>query len=211
MTGNNGAETCPPDNQPPDEAVLEAIAGGEVDAFEVLVRRHSRAVFGIVSRRVPAGDVEDVAQQVFVSAFRSLGDYGGRQPFEHWIARIARRRSCDYWRTQERRQRCEVLDTPDADGRNRQTERADVRMAETAYADEKRRLHAAGRVEEALLVLGEEDRVLMEHIYFEDLPLREVAAALGWSLVNVKVKAHRLRKRLHAVLTAMDKQEGKAR
>jgi len=43
-----------------------------------------------------------VAQDVFVGAFRSLATYGGRQPFAHWLARIARRRCCDYWRDQER-------------------------------------------------------------------------------------------------------------
>lgn len=190
-----------------DQDALAAVAEGDTDAFGILVSRHSRAIFAIISRRIPSMDVEDVAQQVFLSAFRSLRDYQGKQPLVHWLARIARRRTCDYWREYERRARHEAPDTTGADGRNHQVEAAEIRNAKAVYVEDQARRDAVSRIEEALGKLSVEERMLMEYIYFEDLPLREVAHAFGWTLVKVKVKAHRTRKRLHTLLDAIARKE----
>lgn len=78
-----------------DGTAIRQVLAGEVDRFEVLLRKYSDRVFSMVGRKVPAGDVAAVAQEVFVSAFRSLGSFEAVQPFEHWLARIVRRRCCD--------------------------------------------------------------------------------------------------------------------
>jgi RNA polymerase sigma-70 factor (ECF subfamily) len=51
-------------------------------------------------------------------------------------------------------------------------------------------------VQRALSGLDPEDRLLVECIYFEDMPLKEVAATLDWSLAKVKVRAFRARRKL---------------
>lgn len=175
-----------------DGAVIQAVLAGQVDRFEVLVNRYSRAVFCIVQRRVPAGEIENVAQDVFISAFRSLHTYFPRRPFEHWLSQIARRRCYDYWRS---RQYPVMVEWNPAD----KTHPASAAAAEKAcqdFEDKHHRQDAADAVHQALSGLSPEDRVLVECIYFEELPLKETAAILEWSVVKTKVRAMRVRRKL---------------
>lgn len=192
MTDENGAFQSMHTQEAPDWAVVQEVTAGDVDAFEILLRRHSASVFRIVSRRIPRNDIEAVAQDVFVGAFRSLGTYEGRQPFENWIAIIARRRCCDYWRERERRGDL-------AHAGLRETESVEVDVAGQAFRRDNDRKRNADLIRESLHRLGCDDRALIESIYFEDLPLKEVAASFGWSLVKVKVRVHRIRRRLRDI------------
>ncbi len=69
---------------------MEAVLGGDRDAFRVLVERDSAAVVRACHRIL--GDLheaEDVAQEAFVTAFRSLSTWRGDGPFGAWLTRIA--------------------------------------------------------------------------------------------------------------------------
>jgi len=181
-----------------DLDIVRLVRNGQVDAFEVLLRRHSPRVFQSVGRRVPTGDVETVAQDVFLSAFRSLDTYRGRQPFEHWLMRIALRRCCDYWRGRERN-RESTGPAMDEDGPD-WMELVSRDLSREEFDRGRAREDAIETVQAVLARLDPEDRALVEGIYFEDRPLRELAAALNWSLAKVKVRAHRARRKLRAML-----------
>jgi RNA polymerase sigma-70 factor, ECF subfamily len=190
-----------------DLTVIKRVMGGEVDAFERLLRKYSVRVMTAVGRKIPAEDIELVAQDVFLSAFRSLGTYEAVQPFEHWLARIVRRRCCDYWRERERRCRTETVSIDEP-------EHAGVDFAISGEARKRRlgdhaREDAAAAVHQALGKLNAEDRALMEAVYFEDVPLKEMAGTLGWSLVKTKVRAHRARHKLRVIMETMSGNEVK--
>jgi RNA polymerase sigma-70 factor (ECF subfamily) len=73
-----------------DAAIVAAILDGDRDAYRVLVERESRAVVRACVRVL--GDLqeaEDVAQEAFVSAYRSLGSWRADGPFGAWLSRIA--------------------------------------------------------------------------------------------------------------------------
>ena len=69
--------------------LVRASLGGDSEAFSRLVRRHERRVFKLIGRffRQPE-DVEDVAQDVFLTVWRKLATYRAKAPFEHWITRV---------------------------------------------------------------------------------------------------------------------------
>ena len=182
----------------PDADIVKRAASGDADAFETLLRQHSRPVFATVARRVPADAVEFVAQEVFVSAFRSLGLYEPDRPFEHWLLRIARRRCCDYWR--KRRRNRETSNTALSDEQFEWLERASAGVSQDVFKQDGRRAETVEVVQHALGQLGPEDRTLIECIYFEELPLKEVAATLNWSLPKVKVRAFRARQKLRQII-----------
>jgi RNA polymerase sigma-70 factor (ECF subfamily) len=75
----------------PDEGFLVARARrGDAAAFEELVRRHQRRVYAVARRIVRAHDVaDDVSQEAFVRAWRSLDRFEAGRPFAPWICRIA--------------------------------------------------------------------------------------------------------------------------
>lgn len=184
-----------------DGDIITQVLGDDVDAFDILLRRHGDRIFKIVARRVRAEDVESVAQEVFVSAFRSLRSYEGKQPFENWLARIARRRCCDYWRHQKRRLPAEMV--PLDVNQRVWLEQVSSSLSVEAFERECERKEAIEIMQAAMLQLNAEDRALIESIYFEDVPFREVAATFGWSLAKVKVRAYRVRNRLHRVVERM--------
>src|SRR5882724_2671122 len=74
-------------------ADVQAAQAGDGEAFARLVRRHAARVIRLVGRfaRSPA-DLDEIAQDVFVEAHRSLSRYRGEAPLEHWLSRIATRR-----------------------------------------------------------------------------------------------------------------------
>jgi len=203
MTENAASLTFVDMNE--DQAVIGKIMGGNVDAFEGLLRKYSTKVFSMVGRKVPREDVETVAQDVFLSAFRSLGTYEAIQPFENWLARIARRRCCDYWRDRQRRNAVESGSMDDLDCQ--WVEKALSGVSRDRQEQEAVRQDTADVLQRALARLDAEDRTLMESVYFEDVPLKEVAATLEWSLVKTKVRAHRARKKLRLIIEALFRNE----
>jgi RNA polymerase sigma factor (sigma-70 family) len=85
-----------------DAKVIRSILEGAVNDFELLVHRYKGKIGRIVAPRVRPGDVEDVTQQTFVRAFKALGSFGGRAPFENWLSKLAVHCCYDYWRRQQR-------------------------------------------------------------------------------------------------------------
>jgi RNA polymerase sigma-70 factor, ECF subfamily len=77
-----------------DRQLVDAVLAGDGDAYRVLVERASDTVLGICRRIVRDPDeAEDVAQDAFIQAYRSLAAWRGDGPFEAWVRRIAMRRA----------------------------------------------------------------------------------------------------------------------
>lgn len=85
-----GAGAPPQDGVPDDRDVVRAVLDGDREAFRILVDRESAAVVRACYRVL--GDMheaEDVAQEAFVTAYRSLASWRADGPFGAWLARIA--------------------------------------------------------------------------------------------------------------------------
>ena len=73
-----------------DAALVRRSLGGDQEAFGVLVSRHARSILSVTSRMLgPAADAEDVAQDTFVAAFKSLANFQFDAKFSTWLYRIA--------------------------------------------------------------------------------------------------------------------------
>jgi RNA polymerase sigma-70 factor, ECF subfamily len=81
-----------------DTALVEAARDGNRGAFGRLYDRYARMVHGILLARVPRGEVDDLVQDVFLSALRQLRSLRDAAAFGGWLARIARNRAHDYFR-----------------------------------------------------------------------------------------------------------------
>lgn len=184
-----------------DEEIIGRVLGGDTDAFGGLVERYREHVFRIVGRRVPRDDAGEVAQDVFVRAFTSLGRFEGRGPFGHWLSKIAVRAALDYWRERYRSREApmsaltvdhrEWLEKSLADGSGSSFEAGESRML------------ARDLMMHALAELSPADRAVIELVHLEERPVAEAAEILGWTAVNVKVRAHRARKKLRAAVERM--------
>ena len=73
-----------------DAALVRRSLGGDQEAFGVLVSRHARSILSVTSRMLgPSADAEDVAQETFVAAFKSLASFQFGAKFSTWLYRIA--------------------------------------------------------------------------------------------------------------------------
>jgi RNA polymerase sigma-70 factor (ECF subfamily) len=73
-----------------DAALVRRSLSGDQEAFGVLVSRHARSILSVTSRMVgPTADAEDIAQETFVAAFKSLASFQFDAKFSTWLYRIA--------------------------------------------------------------------------------------------------------------------------
>jgi RNA polymerase sigma-70 factor, ECF subfamily len=85
---------------------------GEVRAFEALVRRYRKRIFALALHMTrSASEADDIAQEVFLKAFRALPQFEGRSQFFTWVYRMAVNRSLNARRDRARRGE-EGLDDP---------------------------------------------------------------------------------------------------
>src|SRR3954465_11661583 len=79
-------------------ATIRAVVGGDRDAFSRLYADYVRMVHAILLGRVPGRDVDDLVQDVFLSAYLRLRELRDPAAFGGWLATIARNRAVDYFR-----------------------------------------------------------------------------------------------------------------
>lgn len=172
-----------PESARRDRDWVEASVAGDPDAFSRLVLQHQHHVFRLAGRFfVQQADVEDVAQETFLTAWSKLSRYKARAPFEHWLTRVCLR--CCYAKLRRERHRKDESPLP----------------YDLAMTDSDR--DAGIEVERLLQRLTPDDRFVLLMLDGEGWSVAEIVEKIGWSRSNVKVRAHRARKRLRAYLEA---------
>ena len=178
--------------------LLERIRNGAPDEFAEIVRRHQSRVFAILHRyERDLHKVEDLAQETFFKAWRSLDQFDSRAPFEHWLARIAVRVALDHLR-REKRRRHEIA-LPDLG-----EDALDWLRHDDGKSDLDSRL-AREILDAALRELSPADRVVITMQEIEGRSIREISAATGASGVAVRVRALRARAKLKRALERLSK------
>ena len=81
-----------------EAALVERVRAGDRDAFGQLYDRFGRLVHGILLARVPYGEVDDLVQDVFLTALRKIDTLRDAAAFGPWLAMITRNRAMDYHR-----------------------------------------------------------------------------------------------------------------
>src|ERR671912_1614356 len=81
-----------------DGKLVRAARGGDQSAFNALYERYGRVVHGLLLSRVSRDEVDDLVQDVFLTAWKRLVDLRDPEAFGGWIAMIARNRATDFHR-----------------------------------------------------------------------------------------------------------------
>lgn len=179
------------------EAVRRVLAG-DVEAFAAIVNTHQRLIAADLARRLPAQDVQEVAQDAFLRAYRALPSYRGDAPFRVWLLRIARHAAMDFWRRKYRR-RERLFSELDDPTRVRMEHTRQARLAE-AQADADAAEAAREQLDAALRRLSPDDRAVITLVELEERSMEDAAHRLGCGLSAAKVRAFRARRRLRKIL-----------
>lgn len=167
---------------------LDRARRGDPRAFESLARAHERALYGHVARILgPGADAEDVVQDAFVSAWRSLSGFEGTS-FKAWLFRIARNRAIDVIRAQNRRAELPLdpPDDPDGDASWAEPVATGPELAEIAAGRE-----AFAAVEAALTVVPVEQRDALLLRDVEGFSYEEIATITVSEIGTVKSRIFR--------------------
>jgi RNA polymerase sigma-70 factor, ECF subfamily len=193
-----------------DRAIIERVRHGDINAFADLLTRYRAWVFAIVLKHVPPEHAKELAQDIFVEAYKSLPTYRGVAEFRHWLAGIAVRQCWTFWRRARRRPVCCV---PNDLSNETQTwlEQAGRMESRELFDRQTSRQAASELLAYALERLSADDRTLITLIHIEERPVREVARLMAWSPVNVKVRAYRARRQMRRIITTLRKHEEELR
>jgi RNA polymerase sigma-70 factor, ECF subfamily len=186
---------------PQDSEIVYRILNGDGNAYRLLMDRYKNHALKIIKRRVPASEVEDVAQEVFVKAYQSLSGFDPESHFQKWLSTITVRTCHDYWRRYYR-----TREIPMSTLTEKHQKWLKGVMTSKADTSAEKRLHQAEAGEIlnwALSQLSPKDRSVMELVYLEGKTGREAAELLGWSQANVKVRTFRIRKKLRNMLSSI--------
>jgi RNA polymerase sigma-70 factor (ECF subfamily) len=185
-------------DEPSDDKMIGRIITGEVNAFEPLMKKYKNHVLKIVMKHTPRQNAEEITQDVFVRAFQSLKTYKGKSGFKYWLSSIAIRTCYDFWRNAYRSR--EIPMSKLTETQQTWLENAIGDDSTLSFEETWSRKEAKEVLDWGLNQLSPEDRMVVELIYLEGLSGKEAAELLGWSLVNVKVRSHRSRKKLEKLL-----------
>jgi RNA polymerase sigma-70 factor (ECF subfamily) len=183
------------------ELVASALRGSQ-DAFRELVRRFERPVYSLVLRMVqdPA-TAEDLAQEVFVKAFRRLDSYDSRWKFSSWLFKIAHNTTIDHLR-RGTPETVPLEAGEDDDGRGGLAAvLADDTVEDPRAAAERRDLGRS--LERAIRRLRPDYREAVLMFYVHGSSYQEICEATGQPLGTVKTNLHRARKELAQAMTGL--------
>jgi len=171
--------------------LLASAQGGNLLAFDEIVRRYQRRVYSTALRIVRRHDLaDDVTQEAFLRAHRALASYDRGRPFGPWICRIAANLAINHVRSPEARE--EALDEAALD--------RSPAAASDGPLDALLEKEARSVLEEAVGRLPAEQRAVFVLRTFEDLSYKEIAIALDLSVGTVMSRLSRAREKLRGAL-----------
>ncbi|HUI88279.1 MAG TPA: sigma-70 family RNA polymerase sigma factor [Anaerolineales bacterium] len=154
-----------------DELLIQKFKDGNADAFTALYERHLASVYNRVRYVVPEEEVEDITQEVFIAAVKSIHTFRGEAQFGTWLRTLTNYKVAEYYRKRNRKR--EALQVP--------LSASIVRDGDTAHLMEERIA-----VRKALNQISESYREVILLRFAEGLQFHEIAELTGLSLEATK-------------------------
>ncbi len=182
-----------------DNEIISQVLNGNQQAYAVLVNRHQNYVFTLSLRMVKSReDAEEVAQDVFIKAYKYLADFRGSSKFTTWLYTIVNNTCISFLRKKkleihslDNEKVFELADNHDSGMR-------------ANLVEQKSRI---GMVNNAISLLNPADAEVVTLFYQAEQSLEEMAQILGIEVNAAKVRLHRARARLKEKMETHFKEE----
>ena len=173
---------------PEDIDIIARVLNGDHNAYSALVERYQNYVFTISLRYVKAReDAEEVSQDIFIKAYRSLADFRGTAKFSTWLYTVVNTTCITFLR--KKRLEVQSLDNEKV-----------FEMAENKdsgfNANQVEQKSRVGMVNQAIGLLNPDDAEIITLFYKNEQSLEEIGQILGLEPNTAKVRLHRARTRL---------------
>ena len=171
--------------------LIDKITHGDEDAFAQLMELYAQGVYTLIVRVTRCEkDAEELTQDVFIKVYNHIGKFAGKSSFSTWLYRIAYNIAISYSRRQK--QPTYTID----EGRLRSVELNDVERMEASTDDA-----TINALTIAIDKLESQERALISLFYYQERSIAECATIMGQSENNIKVRLHRIRKKLYLLIT----------
>ena len=177
---------------------IKRILAGETNLFSYFVNSYSNSIYLLIVRIVQTNeDAEELTQDSFLKAFKKLDSFKGDCSFSTWLFRIA-------YNTAISATRKKKIVFPTVD--ETMMESVPDEAIETFFDEDENEIKLQ-KLEEAISKLNVEEKTLITLFYTEDKSVAELARVLDLTPENVKVKLHRVRKKLYVLMTKGNENE----
>lgn len=173
---------------PSDIEIISMVLKGDKQAYAGLVNRYQNYVFTLVLRFIKSReDAEEVSQDIFVKAYRSLADFRGASKFSTWLYTIVNTTCITFLRKKK-------LDIQSLDNEAvfEKVENHDSGFS----ANQVEQKSKVNMVNSAISMLSHDDSEILTLFYKAEQSLEEISRILGMEPNTVKVRLHRARTRL---------------
>lgn len=155
-----------------DNELVEAVRGGDLEAFDELMRRYERLVYRVAVSFVSTPEnAFDVTQTVFLKAYRGLGSFRSEANLKTWLLRITHNEAINFLRSASGREA----------GHERIEAFADVLPGRDSQESDLLARERRAELEKAMGKLNERYRLAVVLRYFQGLDIAEISAVLGCS------------------------------
>jgi RNA polymerase sigma-70 factor (ECF subfamily) len=183
---------------PSDLELVHRSQAGDFAAYEELIRRYHRRVYGLVYSMVSSReDAEDLVQEIFIKAWKALGHFREQAGFYTWIYRIALNRTINF-RRRRNRSKAVTFDEFDPDIKTSESYR------EFSSKGSVLRKMSLGefqdKMNKALLTLSEKHRAVVIMHDIQEMPHANIAKVMGCSEGTVRSRLFYAHKQLQAAL-----------
>lgn len=179
-----------------DQQLVQRVQKGDSRAFDLLVLKYQHKIFGLISRYVnDADEVQDVAQEAFIKAYRALPRFRGDSAFYTWLYRIAINTAKNHLVSRSRRPPGRDVEVEDAEYYEGGAALRDIENPENALFGAE--LKAV--VEAAIAELPEDLRAAVTLREFDGLSYEDIADVMECPVGTVRSRIFRARE-------AIDKQ-----
>ncbi|MCD9096326.1 RNA polymerase sigma factor RpoE [Luteimonas fraxinea] len=173
-----------------DEELVKRVQAGDTAAFDLLVRKYQHRIAALIGRYVSDwSEVQDVAQETFIRAYRALGNFRGDAQFYTWLHRIAVNTAKNYLVAHNRRPPTDDIDIEDAEHFE-----SGIRLRDSDTPErELMRQQLEQTVMRAVEALPEELRVAINLREVDGLSYDEIAERMGCPIGTVRSRIFRAR------------------
>lgn len=174
-----------------DQQLVERVQRGDKAAFDLLVVKYQRKIFRLLSRLIrDTAEIEDVAQEAFVKAYRALPNFRGESAFYTWLYRIAINTAKNYLVSQGRRAPTSTqADVEDAETFEDGDQLRDLNTPDSMLVTKQ----VADAVNRAIEQLPEDLRTAIVLRELEGLSYEEIAESMQCPIGTVRSRIFRAR------------------
>ncbi len=177
-----------------DNYYIDRVLNGDVPAYAMLVSKHKNMVFSIALKILNnREDAEEIAQDCFLKVFQALKTFERKSKFSTWLYRIVYNAAI----SKTRKKRLDLVPMDDYVIQNFSDDEVSQGIGDIDPEEQKE------MIEQAMKRLTDDENLLITLFYKGENSIEDISSITGLSMSNVKVRLHRIRKKLHGELAGM--------